>query len=54
MSAIQSKRDHPHIHVTGLATGFLNRYNEPVMLLDLLPVDRHAWTSSSAGLRART
>jgi hypothetical protein len=32
-----SQPDHPRIHATGLATDFLNRYHEPVMLLDLVP-----------------
>jgi hypothetical protein len=39
MSATRSQRDHPRIQATGLATDFLNRYNEPVMLLDMLPVE---------------
>jgi hypothetical protein len=29
--------DHPRIHETGLAADFLNRFNEAVMLLDLIP-----------------
>ena len=39
MSANQIRPDHPRIHATGLATDFLNRYNEPVMLLDLVPAE---------------
>jgi len=45
--------DRPRIHPTGLAADFLNRYNEPVMLLDLVPTEPDclgeflAWTPCS-------
>jgi hypothetical protein len=46
-------RDLPRIHSTGLAADFLNRFNEPAMLLDLVPTDTTcreeflAWTPCS-------
>ncbi len=55
MTSLQSSpgTDHPRIHETGLAADFLNRFNEAVMLLDLIPGEAEclqdflAWTPCS-------